>query len=299
VNGSVEAVQAARNWLASRRPWFWFLRPCRTVPAELLYVADDKDLRRLGRRRMFLALWLPAILAFLLVAVANCFVAEYDVKVWYYSSKDPLRKPLKTETEREDERLCASHLHLDLNLNLGVLGLFSRIPAHWVKVREWTFKRIRFDPPPEPDFVSFVLACPPLLAVIGGHLPCRLLLSRWMKRSSKREGLERLGRSVQTASLHLTASAGLALWSWLLPVFLLAMPTHTLWARAVDTLGPMMLVAPIVLWVLTNGLIWGRIRSLDRASRVLPGGPQTAPGLIVLSLLGAAIAYIMGRFLAG
>ncbi|MBN1346165.1 MAG: hypothetical protein JXQ73_25985 [Phycisphaerae bacterium] len=262
---------------------------------EVLYAVDDKSLRGLGRKRLFLALWLPAILAFVLAAVANCFVAEYDVKVWYYSNKDPQRKPLKTTMEHEEDRLCTFNLHLDF-------GLFSWIPAHWVKVREPTLRRLRFDPPPQPDFISFLMACTPLVVFIGGgYLPCRVLLSWLMRRSGRRQGLSSFGRSARTALLHLISPTGLAVWLWLpvvLPVGLpLLLPESSRWLGPAETLAMVSLVLSGTLWVVTNVMIWGRLQSLDRAGRLLPANRLTALMLAMLSLTGIALPFVIGSLL--
>lgn len=284
-------MQEAREWLASWRPWFWFLRSSGTIPVEVLYAVDDKTLRRLGRKRLFLALWLPLILAFVLVAVANCFVAKYDVKVWYYSNKDPQRKPLKTTMEHEEDRLCTLNLHLDFNL-------FSTIPAHWVEVRERTLRELRFDPPPQPDFISFLMACTPLVVVIGGHLPCRVLLSWLMRRSGRKQGLSGFGQSARTALLHLISPAGLGVWVWL-PVVLLVelltlLPKSSPWLRPVETLAVVSLVLSGILWVVMNVMVWGRLQSLDRAGRLLPANRLTALALAILSLTGIALVFVIG-----
>lgn len=287
-------MQEAREWLASLRPWFWFLRSSGTIPVEVLYAADDKTLRRLGRKRLFLALWLPLILAFVFVAVANCFVAEYDVKVWYYSNKDPQRKPLKTTMTREEDRLCGLNLRLDFNL-------FSTIPAHWVKVRERTLSGLRFDPPPQPDSISFLMACTPLVVVIGSYLPCRVLLSWLMRRSGRKQGLSGFGRSARTALLHLISPRGLAVWLWL-PVVLLVelpllLPESSQWLRPVETLAVISFVLSGILWVVMNVMIWGRLQSLDRAGRLLPANRLTALMLAILSLTGIALVFVIGSLL--
>lgn len=282
-------MRAARQWLTSQRSWFWFLGSSKSIPTEVLYAADDKEVRRLGRRRMFLALWLPAVLAFLLVMVGNCFVAEYDVKVWYYSNTDPQRKPLKIEKDQEDKRLYA------FNLNLK---LFSPIPANWVANREWTLKRLRFDPPPRPDFVSFLFGCSPLVVIISGHLPCFLVTRYLTARASRRQTLERFDRSARTAMLHLTAPPGFALWLWAVLVFLDLGPFHTPWAGFTERVEPVLLPLSLLAWVVVNCLVWGRLWSLDRAKRLFTAGVLAVPALVTLSLAGLPLTVVIMRLLA-
>jgi hypothetical protein len=105
--------------------WLWLFRRRSRLPLGLLYTLTDLHSIRRARRRVVLALWLPAILSTSIVLAGSSVTVEYDVRIWYHGRDDPQRTPLRDVSESERDVLYNFNFHL-------LLDFWFQPPSSWV-----------------------------------------------------------------------------------------------------------------------------------------------------------------------
>lgn len=280
----------ARNWLASRRAWWWLLCGRSMLPPGLLYCGHDTALIRKGRRRIFFMLWFPALLSVLVIAAGTCVLVEYDVRLWYYDRSDPDRKPLRVVNGKDTDRPYNLNLHL-------FRDFFFSPPANWESVEERHRRYVRLVWPPHLDQFAIRSAGFVWLMLLFGYLPCCGLLATLAKRTATQRGRSELRSSMRTARRMLIVPAGVAAWLWLALVILAGVLTiHAevpISAHLMDVLL-LMTCAP-GLAVIVIG--WWRFVGLDRG-RVFFTSPLCVAALLVgISLAGPATAAMVGNWI--
>lgn len=278
---------AVRKWFAAGQAGFrWIPRPSKS-PAGICYVLDDPGSRRVARRRRFRWLWLPAVLACILVSLGLCVTTEYDVEVWYYDRSDSERTPLRVVNETETDRLYGFNLHL---FRGGLCGLFFSKPASWVEVVERQRKHLAFSAPEGFDPMLLFWGCPPWFCLIFGYLPAEgvvLWRARWVARSHERPGL---ARAVCAASSLMAPPLGTAVWLWLGAFLIYGLGALIPLNAVVFYPVAAMLSTAFVLWVLALILGYSMLMAQDRARIFVINRFMSCVVLLVIAIGGPATA---------
>lgn len=239
-------AEEARAWFASWRAWFGsFRRPSR-LPPGLLYVLDDDRSRRIARRRVFIAIILPAILTLVTVMTGASFVIHKTGKSYYVDPKDPHRTQRSVEPLSHDERPFNFYLHGRLNL------WGPGPPPTWEYVEEVTSSKARFAPPPELDPFAVTAGTAPLLVLIFGYGTSALLLEIIMKRSRARWAGRHIQSSLRVAKSMPSAICGLGSWVWFFGIiYLLVVASGDLQCLS-DALGAWLLLGSLAAWLMSG-----------------------------------------------
>ncbi len=253
----------ARVWFASWRAWFGPLsRPSR-LPAGLLYVLYDDRSRRIARRRVFIALAMPALLSLVTVLAGASFVVHKNYKIYYMDPSDPYRTQRRVRQDSADDRPFNFNLHLFLGFNTWDLVLPAPPPT-WDRFEEVTSSETRFAPPPVLDRVAATAAFAPLLILVCGYGSCRLLLRIATRGLGEGEEKRRLRQSLKAATSIPVVLCGWGSWLWLVAVITIA-------AEEFGKLPAMVGVLPflaIAIWLIAGAVgSWTYIR-LDRGGIV-------------------------------
>jgi len=281
----IEDVSRTRSWFAYRSAAFgWILRPGKT-PAGSWYALFDQASRKIARRREWLWLWLPAVLAAVIVAIGSFVVVDYKVKVWHYKQGDPQRTPLRIIFENETDRLYGFNLHPFRG------GLFFNKPASWVEVVERQQQHVSFSVPSpfEPFFLLW--GGVPLIAVMCGYYPAKWLVALRLRFRAETRGRPELRQSARAAWSLMAAPLSIALWLWLVASVLFGI--CELVERGIDDYGFIfyLLLLSVGLWVLVLLVGYARILQQDRARLIVENRLVGYMALIVVSIGGPVLMF--------
>ncbi len=278
--------QAVNGWYAGWQSWLWCVtRPSRT-PRGLSYVPYTPESMGSSRRRLLLLLWLPSLLAFLIVLIGACYSVQYDVKVWYYEKSDPQRTPVRTVYPNETD-----HFY-NLNLHLFRDGLFFKQPANWRRVDERTPKHTSFSWPPDIDFMTIIFGSSPLIFLLTGYMLCRFIVSRFARRAAVRINRPEIASSTKHAVALVAFPAGAALWSWLSFIVVIGIyqaggSDDSLW----EWLGIVLFCLAAGLWMYSGLVGWALLIAADAARKIFPAR-KTICVLLAAVHVGAPIAVL-------
>lgn len=279
--------RAVNGWYAGWRSWLWCVtRPSRT-PRGLCYVPYTPESIRSSRRRLLLLLWLPSLLAFLIVLIGACYSVQYDVKVWYYENSDPQRTPVRTVYPEAE----TDHFY-NFNLYLFRAGLFFKQPANWRRVDERTPKHTSFSWPPEIDFMTIIFGSSPLIFLLTGYLLCRLMVSRFARHAAVRINHPEIAPSTKHAAALVALPVGAALWSWVCFIVVVGLyqaggsdDSPSEWPHAV------LFFLAAGLWMYSGLVGWPLLIVADTAHEIFPARKAISVLLAVVHL-GAPIAAL-------
>jgi len=217
--------------------------------------------------------------------MSSAFEIRYDVRSWYYDPADPSQRPGYLERYERTSRPCT----LDLNFDLRLFG--PQPPPNWINVRERSNHRLCFAPPPRPDVVSVCLSWP-LVALLFGYLPSRLVLSTFAAVASRRRGRPQLRRSVRACDRLMCVTAATGTWLWLAAVVVLAAcELLRLESAALDRSIACGLLLALMLFLAGMLGATSRLVSMDRARLIFPS-KLAAALLIILPLLGGPLLVL-------
>lgn len=243
-------AQAARRWFAGGKAWFWWLHPRSKHPPGLFYVLHDRSSRRIARRRVFLMLWLPAILSSLVVIAGTTLICWTTVQEPHMSMKFGMRP-----------------YH-------GLIPFCQLWNPRPVTASSATVKHeVRFDWPKLSRYklsTFFFLGCylvVPWLALLCGYLPCRLLIGARVRRAVSGDRPDELKRSVRSVVSLLALWMGMALWLWfawlvVVGVSELTHPPYSYPWGVVLVLRLLLLLSAAV-WIAAGMVGWSRLVALD------------------------------------
>lgn len=279
-------LDEARTWFASWRAWFGAVRRPSRLPAGLLYALDDNRLRKIARRRVFIALVLPALLTSMVVLAGASFAIHKTGRSYYVNPKDPARTPLRVEPLLNDERPFNFYLHMRLNL------FRSSPPPTWEYVEEVTSSKATFSPPPELDSLAVTAGFAPFLVLIFGYGSSVLLLEFIVKRLRVIRGRQRLQSSLRVMASVPVILVGIGSWLWLLGiVYLLVVGSGDVQRFNDDDIPNALLSGSVMIWLL-SGIIGPLIYvRFDRCGRLyVPRYLFYIPSM-VLSVGGPLLAW--------
>ncbi len=196
----------ARSWFAGRRAaWQWLLRPSR-VPAGVCYVLADAASQQVLRRRERRWLWMPALLAALIVGGGHFVAVRYEARIWYFDKDDPNRTPLREVKQVEDDRLFATNEHL-------FRDYFGQ-PTSWVGRYDRRHAGLTLSRPTAVDPVAVLLGAGPLLLLVLSYAPARALYRHLAAKCGVACGVPELELAAVAAWSLIAPSLGRVLWLW-------------------------------------------------------------------------------------
>jgi hypothetical protein len=281
------SAASVRSWFNSRAArWWWLRRPSR-LPLGVWYVLDDPVSVRTARRRTLVLLWLPALLALLVVVAGNSMQMTYHTRVWYHRSDDPTRKPLRTIEEEDIDRL----FHFNLRPGYDV---FFRRPPDWVRVIDRTPVVLTFSRP-QPDFITVGLLVLPSGFLLTAYLPGRVVGGLLARRAAKRSRHVAFRGSARPACSLVGFVAGFVVWTWLL--LLIGSACSFFWP-ALDDVADYAIAALFLLpgaaWIMTGVVAWPRLIALDHAQVVIRGRWWLTAGLSTVAIAIPLLALVLG-----
>lgn len=257
----------ARAWFASWRAWLGSLSRSSRLPAGLLYVLYDDRSRRVARRRLFIALVMPALLSLVTVLAGASFVVHRNYKIYYMAPDDPHQTQRRVRQDSADDRPFNFDLHLFLGFSAWDLVLPAPPPT-WDRFEEITSSETRFAPPPVLDDWAATAAFAPLLILACGYGSCRLLLRVTTKGFGESEEKRRLRRSLKAATSIPVVLCGLGSWLWLVAVVTIAVEGFGKLPAMVGDVYMLLPLLAVAIWLIAAAVgSWTYIR-LDRGGIV-------------------------------
>ena len=204
-------IEEARAWFASWRAWFGSLHRPSRLPPGLLYALDDERSRQIARRRVFVALALPAILTLVVVLVAASFVVQRTYKCYYVNPQDPQRIQRLIRQDSTVDR----PFHLNLHLLLGPSDfILLASPTKLERCEDLISEQVKLGFPPTLDKWAATCSLTPILVLVFGYGACRLLLVFAVRGAESQRG-QRLKRCCVTAASIPAVLGGIGSWLWL------------------------------------------------------------------------------------
>lgn len=274
---------AARKWFARKSSMLtWLIRP-RSIPGGLWCALSDAESARIGRRRVFQWLWLPAILTAFTVGVGHFITVEFDVRIRHKQS-GALNWSDWAVHETDSDRLFAFNLHL-------FRGSMSFGNMTWVAhaVRQRT--GFRMSAPTSFDPLPLVWGGAPLAAVaLGYHLPRILYVPR--KRRYFGELAQRAAtRAARIAWTLMCAPLGIALWVWLFSAWVQAVETFSESEESSLVSSGLLSQVAFIWWAIASVIGYGMLARRDHVC-LFPRNRLACWVICVTLCLGSPVAFV-------
>lgn len=283
VNDPIADARRVREWFARRSTAIAWLFRWRRVPPGSWYLLFDAKSLRIARRREFVWLWLPAILAAVTVALGCWITIDYNVKVWYYDGADPEQRPRRVVHEDETDRLFATNM----NIGWSLILLYYK-PESWVQVVERHPKRVDISVPDRFDPWFFLWGCLPGLVVTLGYWPARAMAFYCARRAAGSRGQRELGLASRAAWTYMAAPLGIPVWLWFGASLLDSFGSLLVPERALEYLVDTMLLTAPGLWFLVSCMGYVLLTGLDRARLVFSIRLAECTAMTIASIGGLA-----------
>jgi hypothetical protein len=221
-------------------------------------------------------LWLPTLLVALMAGSGFFIWLDYDLEIWDYPISAPGTAPhCKLKTTLAEPLFSDEDYIWDL--------FIGAVPSGWQRVYQKRRTALRVDWPRGVAPVTVAYGGAPLLILLTGFLPCRLL-AVWCVRIG---ALERSGpqvrRSIRSASSLVALLVGMPMWT------LTAVTTVTALRRLLSPSIPphnlAMLLYVTLFALVVNAVAWPLLVLQERAGRIF-----ASRGLICLALGSVAVA---------
>ena len=266
-------VKEARAWFATRRVWLWWSDRTSRRPVALLYALHDPVSIRIARRRVFVALWLPALVVLLTVGAGVFLAVDHKLEILSYLRAAPDQPPIR-------------HLSTTTSEPLFVINGFDLfpVPNGWERVHRKTRRALRIAWPKWFEPVTAVYGGAPLFLLIAAFLPCRLIVVGCARYAAARHGHRQVIQSVKSASSLVALVLGVPMWALLIVTVTTGL--QRAFSPSLSSWSPSVVLYIVLLGLILNILAWPRLIFRDHAGKVFPSRGW-------ISLVVASVAAIL------